>query len=104
MSNAEREFYLQLAGSIVRKLLAMVGAFLATHGWISSEQADGLTTAATVEFVVSFILIFGSSLWSWAKVKFNIGVVREARAANSDTSIAEITGDTLDKSKFMSSV
>lgn len=104
MTNAEKEFWLQFAGSIVRKLLAMAGAFLVTHGWITTDQSDTLTTQAIVEFAVSFLLIFGASLWSWAKVKFNIGVVREARAAAPETPISEITKETLDKQNFISSV
>lgn len=104
MTNAESEFYKQFAASIVRKLLVIIGTTLAGHGWIRAEQAEGLTRAAAVEFVVSFIFVFGSAAWAWAKVKFNVGAVREARSSPSDTPIGVITSETLSKSSFISSV
>jgi hypothetical protein len=104
MTNAQREFWLQFAGAIVRKLLVIAGTALAGHGWISSEQADGLTTATIVEFVLSLLLLFGSTVWTWAKVKFNIGVVRQARDSPADTPIGVITAETLSKEKLITSV
>lgn len=104
MTNAEREFYKQFAGSLIRASLTALGGFLATHGYISTEQADGLTQAAVVEFALSFLLIAGSSLWSWAKTNFNILAIREARKAKVDTPIAEITDATLEKKSLISSV
>ncbi len=104
MNNQEKEFYKQFAWSLIRKGLAITGGFLATHGYISADQADGLTAQAVVEFVGSFLLIAGSSLWSWAKVNFNILSIRQARKSKIDTPIAEITETTLEKKNLISSV
>jgi hypothetical protein len=103
-TNAKKEFWLQFIASLVRKLLAIAGTSLVSHGWITSEQSAGLSSAVVVEFVVGALLIFGSSLWTWAKIKFNVHVIREARAADNNTPIAEITGDTLKKESLISSV
>lgn len=106
MTNAQKDFYRGLAYSMLRKLMAIIGTFLVTHGWISTEQADGLTTLAVVEFVFSFLLLFGSSIWTWAKERFNSEVKREARSADVDTPIGVINSDTVEKSKatFISAV
>lgn len=97
-STAQKEFWRQFAGSILRQLLGIVGTYFAGRGWITVVQADGLTTAATVEIVLSILLIFGATLWSAAKNKFNVAVVREARASSAATPIGVITTETLDKS------
>lgn len=104
MKNAEKEFYKQFAGSLIRAGLTALGGYLATRGYISTAQADGLTQTAAVEFVLSFVLIAGSSLWSWAKTNFNILAIREARKAKVNTPIAEITEAALEKKSLISSV
>jgi hypothetical protein len=101
---AIQDFWKQFLASNVRRALSIVGSALATHGWITTDQAGGLTTLAMVEFVVSIILVFGSTAWAWAKAKFNALQPRTARAAKESTPIGVITTDTLNKSTFISSL
>lgn len=104
MTNAEIEFWKKFAASCVRQFLTIIGTFLAGHGWISSEQAGGLTSVVIVEFVLSFLLLFGNRLWAWAKTTFDVKVVRAARDAPTDKPIGVITTETLAKQKLISSV
>ena len=104
MTNADKEFYRQFLASMVRKLFSIAGTYLALRGWVSSDQADGLTTASVVELFVSFLLIAGSTLWSWANKKFNVRVVREARSSSPETPIGVITTEALNKDTFSSSI
>ena len=102
--NTNTEFWKQFAASMFRKLLTTVGALLAAHGWISSEQADGLSSLAIVEYLVSALFFVAPVIWAWAKVKFNVEVVRDARRADAATPISVIKTETLSKHSLISSV
>ncbi len=104
MTNIDKDFYRQLAGEITRKLMVAAATLLVTHGWISAESQKGLTSGDFVQIIVSAILFAIPLAWSYAKQKYNVAVVREARAADKNTSIEQIKTETLSKSSFISSV
>lgn len=104
MENIDKEFWKQLAGSMVRKLLVVIATALAGHGWITSEQSEGVSSLAVVEFIVAAICYIAPLIWAWAKINFNVQAIREARTAEPDTPIGVITTNTLAKKSVISSV
>lgn len=104
MDNKQTDFFKQLAGDLFRKLLILACGYLLRRGWINAGQSETLTGFETAQFL--FGAVFGGAglCWMYAKQKYNVNVVREARAAPSDTPIEQIKSETLSKHSLISSV
>jgi hypothetical protein len=100
----ENEFWKQMAGSLVRKVITIIGGALIGQGLLTEEQTGQVFSTPLVEGLIGVVLVLGGVLWSYAKVKFNINFVKAAITAPPSATIPEVKEIALGRETTQTSV
>lgn len=81
-TSMQKEYWIDFLVSMLRKVLFAVGLELAHRGWVTTEQANGLTSIGLLEFLASAIFTGGVIVWQNRKSWFNVVFPRAALRAD----------------------
>lgn len=101
MEETMNEFWKQMLASILRKILFATGGWALSRGWIDQSLADQLTSPSVAWYLAGVVLIAGSIIWQYAKIKFNDTALIAGIDAPSGTPPEVVKTDVMSETSFV---
>ena len=95
LSTIKKETLKRMITGIIRQILFAVGALLATHLGLTSEQTAEFTSLEVAGFLASLVLMAAPILLQWAKIRFDIRLTHAAHQSDPDVPLSVIKSEVL---------
>jgi len=87
----------QMLVSFLRKILFALGSYLVTRGWLTQDLSNTLLGDSNLWALAGGLIVIGTLVWQWAKVRFNVTALKVATQSNPQTTSVEEVKATVPK-------
>lgn len=94
----------QMLVSFLRKALFAIGTYLVTRGWLTQDLANSMLGDSFLWATAGAIIVAGSLLWQYMKIKFNVNVAKEAIKAPSTATLSDVKEKVLETKSLTTSL